>query len=257
MALVFDTAFHQTMEPEAYLYAIPYEYYEKFKVRKYGFHGTSHLFVSQEAAKVLGKKPEEVKIITCHIGNGGSCAAVEYGKCVDTSMGLTPLEGLIMGTRSGDLDPAVITFLMSKLNISAEEVLDILNKKSGLLGITGISNDMRFIDEAAAKGNDRACVALKMFARRVKGYIGNYLAQMNGADAIVFTAGVGENDAEMREMICKNMENLGIHFDAEKNAKKETVFSTDDSAVKLLLIPTNEELVIARDTARLAAEAVK
>ena len=257
MALVFDTAFHQTMEPEAYLYAIPYEYYEKFKVRKYGFHGTSHLFVSQEAAKVLGKKPEEVKIITCHIGNGGSCSAVEYGKCIDTSMGLTPLEGLIMGTRSGDLDPAVITFLMSKLNISAEEVLDILNKKSGLLGITGISNDMRFIDEAAAKGNDRACVALKMFARRVKGYIGNYLAQMNGADAIVFTAGVGENDAEMREMICKNMENLGIHFDAEKNAKKETVFSTDDSAVKLLLIPTNEELVIARDTARLAAEAVK
>ncbi len=257
MALVFDTAFHQTMEPEAYLYAIPYEYYEKFKVRKYGFHGTSHLFVSQEAAKVLGKKPEEVKIITCHIGNGGSCAAVEYGKCVDTSMGLTPLEGLIMGTRSGDLDPAVITFLMSKLNISAEEVLDILNKKSGLLGITGISNDMRFIDEAAAKGNDRACVALKMFARRVKGYIGNYLAQMNGADAIVFTAGVGENDAEMREMICKNMENLGIHFDAEKNAKKETVFSTDDSAVKLRLSPTNEELVIARDTARLAAEAVK
>ncbi|MCI8284832.1 MAG: acetate kinase [Firmicutes bacterium] len=254
MALVFDTAFHQTMEPDAYLYAIPYEYYENYKVRKYGFHGTSHQFVSQEAASLLGKKPEEVKIITCHIGNGGSCSAVEYGKCIDTSMGLTPLEGLVMGTRSGDLDPAVVTFLMSKLNISADEVLEILNKKSGVLGISGVSNDLRFINDAADQGNERAQIAQKMFARRVKGYIGNYLAQLGGADAIVFTAGVGENDEEMRERICKGLENIGIKLDSEKNKKKETVLSTDDSPIKILLIPTNEELVIARDTAKLVSE---
>ncbi len=254
MALVFDTAFHQTMSAQAYMYALPYEYYEKFKVRKYGFHGTSHQFVSQEAARLLGRKPEEVKIVTCHIGNGGSCSAVEYGKCVDTSMGLTPLEGLMMGTRSGDLDPAVVTFLSSKLNISADGVLDILNKQSGLLGVTGISNDMRFVDEAADHGNKRAQIALKMFARRVKAYIGNYMAQMNGADAIVFTAGVGENDAEMRALICDNMDFLGIKLDAERNKNRDTVLSTDDSKVKILLIPTNEELVIARDTARLVSE---
>lgn len=255
MVLVFDTAFHQTMPAEAYMYAIPYEYYENFKVRKYGFHGTSHLFVSQEAARILGKKPEEVDVITCHIGNGGSCSAVKGGKCVDTSMGLTPLDGLVMGTRSGTLDPAVVTFLMDKLDTTAENVLDILNKKSGLLGITGLSNDMREVDEAAEKGDPKAELALAMFARRVKTYIGAYMAVLNGADAIVFTAGVGENDAEMRARICADMENLGIKLDPEKNKDRDnTVISADDSKVKILLIPTNEELVIARDTARLVSE---
>ena len=255
MALVFDTAFHQTMAPEAYLYAIPYEYYTDYKIRKYGFHGTSHLFVSQEAAKVLGKKPEEVKIITCHIGNGGSCAAVEYGKCIDTSMGLTPIDGLVMGTRCGDIDPSVVTYLMSKLNVSADEVLNILNKKSGLLGISGVSNDCRLVEGAAAEGNERAALAMKMFVRRVKGYVGNYLAQLNGADALVFTAGIGENDPTVRADICEGLTNLGFKIDPEKNKARETVISADDSPIKILLIPTNEELVIARDTARLVSEA--
>ena len=254
MVLVFDTAFHQTMAPEAYLYAIPYEYYTDYKIRKYGFHGTSHLFVSQEAAKVLGKTPEEVKIITCHIGNGGSCAAVEYGKCIDTSMGLTPIDGLVMGTRCGDIDPSVVTYLMSKLNVSADEVLNILNKKSGLLGISGVSNDCRLVEGAAAEGNERADLAMKMFVRRVKGYVGNYLAQLNGADALVFTAGIGENDPTVRADICEGLTNLGFKIDQEKNKARETVISADDSPIKILLIPTNEELVIARDTARIVSE---
>lgn len=254
MAVVFDTAFHQTMPPEAYLYAIPYEYYTDYKIRKYGFHGTSHLFVSQEAAKVLGKKPEEVKVITCHIGNGGSCAAVEYGKCVDTSMGLTPIDGLVMGTRCGDIDPSVVTHLMHKLNISADEVLDILNKKSGFLGISGVSNDCRFVEEAAAEGNERAALAMKLFTRRVRGYIGNYLAQLNGTDALVFTAGIGENDANVRADICEGLTNLGFKIDPERNHNRETIISTDDSEVTIMLIPTNEELIIARDTAKLVSE---
>ena len=254
MVLVFDTAFHQTMAPEAYLYAIPYEYYTDYKIRKYGFHGTSHLFVSQEAAKVLGKTPEEVKIITCHVGNGGSCAAVEYGKCIDTSMGLTPIDGLVMGTRCGDIDPSVVTYLMSKLNVSADEVLNILNKKSGLLGISGVSNDCRLVEGAAAEGNERADLAMKMFVRRVKGYVGNYLAQLNGADALVFTAGIGENDPTVRADICEGLTNLGFKIDPEKNKARETVISADDSPIKILLIPTNEELVIARDTARIVSE---
>lgn len=254
MVLVFDTAFHQTMAPEAYLYAIPYEYYTDYKIRKYGFHGTSHLFVSQEAAKVLGKTPEEVKIITCHIGNGGSCAAVEYGKCIDTSMGLTPIDGLVMGTRCGDIDPSVVTYLMSKLNVSADEVLNILNKKSGLLGISDVSNDCRLVEGAAAEGNERADLAMKMFVRRVKGYVGNYLAQLNGADALVFTAGIGENDPTVRADICEGLTNLGFKIDPEKNKARETVISADDSPIKILLIPTNEELVIARDTARIVSE---
>ncbi|MDD7735014.1 MAG: acetate kinase [Firmicutes bacterium] len=254
MAVVFDTAFHQTMPPEAYLYAIPYEYYTDYKIRKYGFHGTSHLFVSQEAARVLGKKPEEVKVITCHIGNGGSCAAVEYGKCIDTSMGLTPIDGLVMGTRCGDIDPSVVTYLMHKLNISADEVLDILNKKSGFLGVSGVSNDCRFVEEAAYEGNERAAIAMKLFSRRVKGYIGNYLAQLNGADALVFTAGIGENDATVRADICEGLTNLGFKIDPERNHNRETIISTDDSEVTIMLIPTNEELVIARDTARLVSE---
>ena len=254
MVLVFDTAFQQTMAPEAYLYAIPYEYYTDYKIRKYGFHGTSHLFVSQEAAKVLGKTPEEVKIITCHIGNGGSCAAVEYGKCIDTSMGLTPIDGLVMGTRCGDIDPSVVTYLMSKLNVSADEVLNILNKKSGLLGISGVSNDCRLVEGAAAEGKERADLAMKMFVRRVKGYVGNYLAQLNGADALVFTAGIGENDPTVRADICEGLTNLGFKIDPEKNKARETVISADDSPIKILLIPTNEELVIARDTARIVSE---
>ncbi|MDY5907185.1 MAG: acetate kinase [Anaerovoracaceae bacterium] len=254
MAVVFDTAFHQTMPPEAYLYAIPYEYYTDYKIRKYGFHGTSHLFVSQEAARVLGKKPEEVKVITCHIGNGGSCAAVEYGKCIDTSMGLTPIDGLVMGTRCGDIDPSVVTYLMHKLNISADEVLDILNKKSGFLGVSGVSNDCRFVEEAAYEGNERAAIAMRLFSRRVKGYIGNYLAQLNGADALVFTAGIGENDATVRADICEGLTNLGFKIDPERNHNRETIISTDDSEVTIMLIPTNEELVIARDTARLVSE---
>ena len=248
MAVVFDTAFHQTMPPEAYLYAIPYEYYTDYKIRKYGFHGTSHLFVSQEAARVLGKKPEEVKVITCHIGNGGSCAAVEYGKCIDTSM------GLVMGTRCGDIDPSVVTHLMHKLNISADEVLDILNKKSGFLGVSGVSNDCRFVEEAAYEGNERAAIAMRLFSRRVRGYIGNYLAQLNGADALVFTAGIGENDATVRADICEGLTNLGFKIDPERNHNRETIISTDDSEVTIMLIPTNEELVIARDTARLVSE---
>ena len=254
MAVVFDTAFHQTMPPEAYLYAIPYEYYTDYKIRKYGFHGTSHLFVSQEAARVLGKKPEEVKVITCHIGNGGSCAAVEYGKCIDTSMGLTPIDGLVMGTRCGDIDPSVVTHLMHKLNISADEVLDILNKKSGFLGVSGVSNDCRFVEEAAYEGNERAAIAMRLFSRRVRGYIGNYLAQLNGADALVFTAGIGENDATVRADICEGLTNLGFRIDPERNHNRETIISTDDSEVTIMLIPTNEELVIARDTARLVSE---
>ena len=254
MAVVFDTAFHQTMPPEAYLYAIPYEYYTDYKIRKYGFHGTSHLFVSQEAARVLGKKPEEVKVITCHIGNGGSCAAVEYGKCIDTSMGLTPIDGLVMGIRCGDIDPSVVTYLMHKLNISADEVLDILNKKSGFLGVSGVSNDCRFVEEAAYEGNERAAIAMRLFSRRVRGYIGNYLAQLNGADALVFTAGIGENDATVRADICEGLTNLGFKIDPERNHNRETIISTDDSEVTIMLIPTNEELVIARDTARLVSE---
>lgn len=254
MAVVFDTAFHQTMPPEAYLYAIPYEYYTDYKIRKYGFHGTSHLFVSQEAARVLGKKPEEVKVITCHIGNGGSCAAVEYGKCIDTSMGLTPIDGLVMGTRCGDIDPSVVTYLMHKLNISADEVLDILNKKSGFLGVSGVSNDCRFVEEAAYEGNERAAIAMRLFSRRVRGYIGNYLAHLNGADALVFTAGIGENDATVRADICEGLTNLGFKIDPERNHNRETIISTDDSEVTIMLIPTNEELVIARDTARLVSE---
>lgn len=205
--------------------------------------------------KFSARHPEEVKIITCHIGNGGSCAAVEYGKCIDTSMGLTPIDGLVMGTRCGDIDPSVVTYLMSKLNVSADEVLNILNKKSGLLGISGVSNDCRLVEGAAAEGNERAALALKMFVRRVKGYIGNYLAQLNGADALVFTAGIGENDPTVRADICEGLTNLGFKIDPEKNKARETVISADDSDIKILLIPTNEELVIARDTAKIVSEA--
>lgn len=251
---VFDTAFHQTMPKDSYLYGLPYELYEKHGIRKYGFHGTSHKYVSDRAASILGKDIKDLKIITCHLGNGASIAAVEYGKSVDTSMGLTPLEGSIMGTRCGDIDPAIVKFIMDKENLTAAQVDSLLNKQSGILGMSCISSDFRDVENAANEGNELAQVALSAFAKRVKKYIGSYMAEMGGVDAIVFTAGLGENSISMREDICEGLEGLGIAIDKEKNnvRGKETVVSTDDSKVKILVIPTNEELVIARDTAALA-----
>lgn len=250
MVGVFDTAFHQTIKPEVYLYAIPYEFYEKYKIRKYGFHGTSHKYVSMRAAKLLGKDIKDLKIITCHLGNGASCAAVKNGSCIDTSMGFTPLDGLVMGTRSGAVDPAVITFIAEKENISADKVIEILNKKSGIAGISGVSNDFRDVKAAQSQGNERASLALNIFATRVRTFIGSYFAEMNGADVIVFTAGVGENDIGMRSLICNDLENLGIELDEDKNAIgcEECIISKDNSKVKIMVIPTNEELMIAQDT---------
>ena len=250
MVGVFDTAFHQTMPPQSYIYAIPYEYYEKYGIRRYGFHGTSHKYVSERAAEMLNVDIEDLKIITCHLGNGASVSAIKRGKCIDTSMGLTPLEGLVMGTRSGDIDPAIVTYIREKENLEQGVANEILNKKSGMLGISGVSSDFRDIEAAAEEGNERAMLALKVFAQRVKFYIGGYIAEMNGVDAIVFTAGVGENDMGMRDIICNEMGNLGIKLDLVKNKVrgKEMVISADDSKVKVLLIPTNEELMIARDT---------
>ena len=250
MVGVFDTAFHQTMPPESYIYAIPYEYYEKHGIRRYGFHGTSHKYVAERAAHMLNTSLDDLKLITCHLGNGASVSAIKRGKCIDTSMGFTPLEGLVMGTRSGDIDPAIVTFIREKENLPQGVANEILNKKSGVLGISGVSSDFRDIEEAVAEGNERAALALKVFAHKVRFYIGAYIAEMNGVDAIIFTAGVGENDVTMREIICHNLGNLGIKLDPVKNKVrgKETIISTDDSRVKLLLIPTNEELMIARDT---------
>ncbi len=247
---VFDTAFHQTMPEKAFMYAIPYEYYEKYNIRKYGFHGTSHAFVSNEAISFGKLDPNNSKVIVCHLGNGGSLSAVVNGKCVDTSMGLTPLEGLIMGTRSGDIDPAVVQFIANKENKSVDEVLNILNKKSGILGMSGVSSDFRDVGKAAAEGNHKAEVALEAFKYRVIKYIGSYVAAMNGVDAIVFTAGVGENDKNMRAEICESLSYLGIKIDAEANSHRgeEVVISTPDSKVKVMVIPTNEELRIARET---------
>jgi len=250
MVGVFDTAFHQTMPKSAYIYPLPYELYEKYKVRKYGFHGTSHRYVSERAALMLNKKIEDIKLVTCHLGNGASLAAVDGGKSVDTSMGFTPLEGLVMGTRCGDIDPAIIKFLMDKEGISINEVDNIMNKKSGVLGISGVSSDFRDIENAAAEGNERAQLALEKFGVRVKKYIAAYAAVMGGVDAIVFTAGLGENSASNREEICKGLEFMGVSIDAVKNnvRGKEVIVSKDDSKVKVMVIPTNEELMIARDT---------
>lgn len=251
---VFDTAFHQTMPAHSYLYAIPYELYEKYGVRRYGFHGTSHRYVSQRVCEFLGVNPVDKKIITCHIGNGGSVAAVDGGKCVDTSMGLTPLEGLMMGTRSGDIDGGAITFLEKKLGLDADGMSNLLNKKSGVLGITGISSDMREIDNAIAAGNERAKLALDMYNYRIKKYVGAYAAAMGGCDIIVFTAGVGENQSEMREAVCENMEYMGVKIDKEKNKGirgVEAVISAPDSKVTVCVIPTDEELMIATDTMNL------
>ena len=250
----FDTAFHQTMAPAHYLYALPYEVYDEYRIRRYGFHGTSHNYVSHRAAEMMGKKFEDCKIITLHLGNGASMAAIKDGKVLDTSMGFTPLEGLVMGTRSGDIDPAIILFLMEKIGMNIDETNTCLNKKSGLLGISGVSNDMRDIEDAAKSGNTRAQIALEIYYSHVKGYIGNYFAKLNGCDCLVFTAGVGENGIDVRREICADLDALGIKMDVEKNKVrgKEVDVATDDSKVRIFIIPTNEELVIARDTYRLA-----
>ncbi|MBQ2558737.1 MAG: acetate kinase [Lachnospiraceae bacterium] len=250
---VFDTAFHQTMPKEAYLYAVPYEYYEKYGVRRYGFHGTSHSYVSKRTIDVAGLDKNNSKVIVCHLGNGASCSAVLNGRSVDTSMGLTPLEGLIMGTRSGDIDPAVIEFVAKKENKSLAEMMTVLNKKSGVDGLSGVGSDFRDLDAAAKDGNERAQVAVKAFAYRVAKYVGAYAAAMNGVDAIAFTAGIGENDGKVRKMICERLGFLGITIDDAKNAIRgeEIVISTPDSKVKVLVIPTNEELAICRETVAL------
>ncbi|MFZ5753985.1 MAG: acetate/propionate family kinase [Bacillota bacterium] len=247
---VFDTAFHQTMPPQAYLYGIPYEYYQKYKIRKYGFHGTSHKYVSQRAAAMLKRPIEEVKIITCHLGNGASIAAVDRGKSIDTSMGFTPLEGLMMGTRSGDLDPAIVSFLMEKEKWTTEETSNFLNKRCGVLGLSGVSSDFRDIENAADQGHERAQLALERFAYMVKKYIGSYAAVLNGVDAIVFTAGLGENSALMRVKICEGLDYLGVKLDLDKNYTRgiEADVSADDAKTRVFVIPTNEELMIARDT---------
>ena len=247
---IFDTAYHQTMPPESYIYAIPYEYYEKYGIRRYGFHGTSHRYVAERAADILGVNMVDLKLITCHLGNGASVSAIKRGKCIDTSMGFTPLAGLAMGTRSGSIDPAIISFIADTEDKSVDEVMDILNKKSGILGISGISSDFRDVQTAVEDGNSRAELAFRVFAHRVRYYIGAYIAEMNGVDAIVFTAGVGENDNDMRDVICSELGNLGIKLDLVKNKVrgKEAIISRDDSRVAILLVPTNEELVIARDT---------
>jgi acetate kinase len=251
---VFDTAFHQTMEPANFMYALPYEVYENFRVRRYGFHGTSHYYVSHRASELLDKPFEDCKIITLHLGNGASMTAIKDGKVVDTSMGFTPLEGLVMGTRSGDIDPAIVFFLMEKLGLNSTEANNYFNKKSGMLGLSGVSNDLRDVLEAAASGNERAQIALDVYYNRVKGYIGNYIAQLNGCDCLVFTAGVGENAIDIRENICSGLDYLGIKINAEKNKVrgKEVDVAAEDSKVRIFVIPTNEELVIAKDTYRLA-----
>lgn len=253
MVGVFDTAFHQTMPEEAYIYGIPYEYYEKYKVRRYGFHGTSHSYVSKRAAEILGKDYNSMKTIVCHLGNGASICAVKNGKSVDTSMGLTPLEGLIMGTRSGNLDPAIMEFLAKKENLDIDGVMNVLNKKSGVLGVSGVSSDFRDLEAAAGEGNERAKLAQKVFAYNVVKFIGAYTAAMNGVDTICFTAGLGENDKKIRKEICSYLTYLGIEIDDEKNAIRgeETVISTKDSKVTVLVIPTNEELAICRETVAL------
>ena len=251
MVGVFDTAFHQTMPKEAYLYGLPYEYYENYKVRRYGFHGTSHSYVSKRAAEFLGRDYNDIKTIVCHLGNGSSLSAVMNGKCVDTSMGLTPLEGLVMGTRSGDIDPAIMEYIAKKENLDIAGVMNVLNKKSGVFGLSkGTSSDFRDLETAEAEGNEHAKTAVDVFVYRVAKYIGAYAAAMNGVDTIVFTAGVGENDGRVRKGVCGYLGYLGIQLDEEANKQrgKEIVISTPDSKVKVLVIPTNEELAIARET---------
>lgn len=247
---VFDTAFHSTMEPDTYLYALPYEYYEKYQVRRYGFHGTSHKYVAYRCAELMNKNIEDMKIITCHLGNGGSVTAVDHGKSINTSMGFTPLAGVMMGTRCGDIDPAIVTFLQKKENLCAEEAEDILNKHSGMLGVSGVSSDGRDVEAAAKEGNERAVLTEKIFANRVASYIGSYYVQLGGLDAIVFTGGIGENDAKMRKRIIDRVKVLGADLDDAKNDGTrgvEKCLSPDNGKVAVWLIPTNEELMIARD----------
>ena len=247
---VFDTAFHQTMPDYAYLYAVPYELYEKYGVRRYGFHGTSHRYVSQRVCEYLGIKAEGLRLITCHIGNGGSIAAIKDGKCIDTTMGLTPLEGLMMGTRSGDIDAGAVTFIMDKEGLTTTGVSNLLNKKSGVLGISGVSSDMRELEAAVAEGNPKAILAENMYFYRIKKYIGAYAAALGGVDLILFTGGVGENQASCRAGVCEGLEFMGVKIDAEKNKVRgeEAIISSDDSKVKVVVIPTDEELLIASDT---------
>ncbi|MFY0757270.1 acetate kinase [Metabacillus dongyingensis] len=251
---VFDTAFHQTMPEQSFLYSLPYEYYEKFGIRKYGFHGTSHKYVSERAAELLGRPIEQLRLISCHLGNGASIAAIEAGKSIDTSMGFTPLAGVAMGTRSGNIDPALIPFIMEKTGHSAIEVLDILNKKSGLLGISGLSSDLRDIETAAEEGNDRARTSLEVFASRIHKYIGSYAARMSGVDAIIFTAGIGENSINIRERVLRGLEFMGVYWDPALNQVRgeEAFVSYPHSPVKVIIIPTNEEVMIARDVERIA-----
>jgi acetate kinase len=250
MVAVFDTAFHMTIPKYAYMYALPYEVYEKYGIRKYGFHGTSHMYVSRRAIDMLGKPSEETKIITCHLGNGSSITAVKGGKSVETTMGFTPLEGVCMGTRCGSIDPAVVPFIMEKENLSTREIDTLMNKKSGVLGVSGVSNDFRDLDEAASKGNERADLALEIFAYKIKKVIGEYSAVLDGPDAIVFTAGIGENSASIRKRILSGLENFGVKIDEEKNKIRgqEIDIAAPDSKIRVFVIPTNEELTIARDT---------
>ncbi len=258
--MVFDTAFHSTMPPKAFMYGVPYEYYEKYGVRRYGFHGTSHRYISLAAAEYLGKKPEELKIVTCHLGNGSSIAAVDGGKVVDTSMGMTPLAGLLMGTRAGDMDPSIPGYLMQRTGKSASEIDTILNKKSGLAGVSGVSSDKRDLENAANEGNERAILANDMLNYEIKKYIGSYAAAMGGVDCVIFTGGIGENDAMLRAAVCENMEFLGIAIDAERNKMRGmdiNDISAEGAKVKVLVIATDEEMMIARDTLAIATAAAK
>lgn len=255
MVGVFDTAFHQTMPPKAYMYGVPYEYYEKYKVRKYGFHGTSHSYVSKRVAQIEGKNYEDLKTIVCHLGNGASVCAIDHGKSVDTSMGLSPLEGLIMGTRSGDIDPSAVEYIAKKEGLDMDGIMNVLNKKSGVAGISGVSSDFRDLEAAADQGNERAQLAQDMFAYRVAKYVGAYAAAMNGVDIICFTAGLGENNGIMRQEVCNYLQFMGVELNAEANKVRgeETLISTPESKVKVYVIPTNEELAIARETAALVS----
>ena len=257
---VFDTAFHTTLPKKAYIYPVPYSYYSDYKVRKYGFHGTSHRYVAERYRELAGKSIEDTNIITMHMGNGCSATAIKHGKSIDTSMGMTPLEGMMMGTRAGDIDASLVEFVAHKENVPCEEIFKVINKKSGLLGVSGVTNDMRDLTAEAGKGNPRAKLAIEMFAYRAKKYIGSYLAAMNGADAIVFTGGIGENNIETRAMICGDLDFLGIKLDPQLNAQargKEMIISSADSKVVVWVIPTNEELIIARDTFRIVSEKKK
>ncbi len=253
---VFDTSFHQSMEPKAYLYGLPYELYKRYKIRRYGFHGTSHRYVSKRAAELMGKPYSELKIITAHLGNGASMAAISHGKSVDTTMGFTPLEGLVMGTRCGDIDPALITYIMGKEGLSLVEMNTLLNKHSGMIGLSGESSDMREIEEAVAEGNKKAIVAFDLYNYKIKKYLGSYAAAMGGVDAVVFTGGVGENSPLTRKAVCENMEYMGMNIDLDKNetAKGEVDIATENSKVRIFRIPTNEELVIAKDTEQIVNE---